>query len=98
MVKVSNSGPNHLNFGLRYAWISSDLLYAAGETFEVFTINHYNLEPDVDMIEALAARTRRPTPILITRRSPRKRPIAIINEYRPRGRAATAAEEPADFE
>ncbi|MBN1184235.1 MAG: hypothetical protein JXB49_18240 [Bacteroidales bacterium] len=33
---------NHLNLGLRYAWISSDLCYVAGEFFDVFSINGYN--------------------------------------------------------
>lgn len=32
----------HLNLGLRYAWISSDLCYIAGEYFDVFSINGYN--------------------------------------------------------
>jgi hypothetical protein len=34
--------PNHLNLGMRYAYISSDLLYTAGEAFDVFSINGYN--------------------------------------------------------
>lgn len=40
--KVDN---NHLNLGMRYAWISSDLLYKAGERFDVFSINGYGLTP-----------------------------------------------------
>lgn len=36
---------NHLNLGMRYAWISSDLLYKAGERFDVFSINGYGLTP-----------------------------------------------------
>ncbi len=36
---------NHLNMGMRYAWLSSDLLYKAGERFDVFSINGYGIEP-----------------------------------------------------
>ncbi|WP_373060132.1 hypothetical protein [Zunongwangia sp. H14] len=40
--KIDN---NHLNLGMRYAWISSDLLYKAGERFDVFSINGYGIKP-----------------------------------------------------
>lgn len=36
---------NHLNLGMRYAWLSSDLLYKAGERFDVFSINGYGIDP-----------------------------------------------------
>lgn len=36
---------NHLNLGMRYAWLSSDLLYKAGERFDVFSINGYGINP-----------------------------------------------------
>jgi hypothetical protein len=42
VVKVDK---NHLNLGMRYAWISSDLLYKAGERFDVFSINGYGYDP-----------------------------------------------------
>ncbi|MBE0653017.1 MAG: beta-galactosidase, partial [Bacteroidales bacterium] len=44
--------PNHLNLGMRYAYISSDLLYTAGEAFDVFSINGYSSPgpPDTDEI------------------------------------------------
>ena len=42
VVKVDK---NHLNLGMRYAWISSDLLYKAGERFDVFSINGYGYAP-----------------------------------------------------
>jgi hypothetical protein len=42
VTKVDN---NHLNLGMRYAWISSDLLYKAGERFDVFSINGYGYDP-----------------------------------------------------
>ena len=37
--KVDN---NHLNLGLRYAWMSSELCYRAGAYFDVFSINGYS--------------------------------------------------------
>jgi hypothetical protein len=37
--KVDN---NHLNLGMRYAWLISNLLYKAGERFDVFSINGYS--------------------------------------------------------
>ncbi len=42
VAKVDN---NHLNLGMRYAWLSSDLLYKAGERFDVFSINGYGINP-----------------------------------------------------
>ncbi|HBZ22034.1 MAG TPA: hypothetical protein DEO60_12960 [Bacteroidales bacterium] len=42
VVKVDK---HHLNLGMRYAWISSDLLYRAGERFDVFSINGYGYAP-----------------------------------------------------
>jgi hypothetical protein len=41
--EVEKIDPNHLNLGMRYAWISSDLLYEAGERFDVFSINGYRI-------------------------------------------------------
>lgn len=34
--------PNHLNLGMRYAYISSELLFVAGEAFDVYSINGYS--------------------------------------------------------
>jgi len=39
--EVEKVDPNHLNLGMRYAWISSNLLYKAGERFDAFSINGY---------------------------------------------------------
>jgi len=39
--EVEKIDPDHLNLGMRYAWISSDLLYKAGDRFDVFSINGY---------------------------------------------------------
>ncbi len=43
--EVAKVDKNHLNLGMRYAWISSDLLYKAGERFDVFSINGYGYNP-----------------------------------------------------
>lgn len=42
VAKIDNK---HLNLGMRYAWLSSDLLYKAGERFDVFSINGYGINP-----------------------------------------------------
>ncbi len=52
--------PNHLNLGMRYAWIASDLFYVAGEFFDVFSINCYQMEPAFDTINTIAKKTRKP--------------------------------------
>lgn len=43
--EVAKVDKHHLNLGMRYAWISSDLLYKAGERFDVFSINGYGMFP-----------------------------------------------------
>jgi len=43
--EVDKVDTNHLNLGMRYAWLSSDLLYKAGERFDVFSINGYGINP-----------------------------------------------------
>ena len=52
--------PNHLNLGMRYASLSSELLYEAVGVFDVFSINAYEMVPPRDVIAEIAARTRRP--------------------------------------
>jgi hypothetical protein len=52
--------PHHLNLGMRYAWISSDLLYESAGSFDVFTINSYSMVPPADVIAEIARRTRKP--------------------------------------
>lgn len=39
---TKNVAPNHLNLGIRFAWISSPLCYVAGKHFDVFSLNGYN--------------------------------------------------------
>jgi hypothetical protein len=55
--------PHHLNLGMRYAWISSDLLYESAESFDVFTINSYDMVPPADVIAQIARRTGKPVMI-----------------------------------
>jgi hypothetical protein len=55
--------PHHLNLGMRYAWISSDLLYESAESFDVFTINSYEMIPPATVIAEIARRTGKPVMI-----------------------------------
>ncbi|MFW5686495.1 MAG: beta-galactosidase, partial [Spirochaetota bacterium] len=38
---AKRADPDHLNLGMRYAWISQPALYETGEYFDVFSINRY---------------------------------------------------------
>lgn len=42
---------NHLNLGLRWAWIASDIFYAGSEYIDVFSLNCYKLAPSVEEIQ-----------------------------------------------
>ncbi len=55
--------PHHLNLGLRYAWIASDLFYEAGAFFDVFSVNCYAAIPDEAAVAEIAKRCRLPTMI-----------------------------------
>jgi hypothetical protein len=55
--------PNHLNLGMRYAGVSSELLYEAVGVFDVFSINAYEMVPPAKQIAEIAERTRRPVMI-----------------------------------
>lgn len=55
--------PQHLNLGIRYASISSDLCYEGSEYFDVFSINAYQEKPDAELIEQIHARTGSPVMI-----------------------------------
>jgi hypothetical protein len=57
---VKQVDPNHLNLGMRYAWIASDLFYDAGESFDVFSINCYQMEAAFDSINTITKRTGKP--------------------------------------
>lgn len=60
--EVEKIDPFHLNLGMRYAWISSDLLYKAGERFDVFSINGYS-NPDPPDTEKIAEISGKPVMI-----------------------------------
>jgi hypothetical protein len=56
---VKRVDPHHLNLGMRYAWISSDLCYRAGAYFDVFSVNGYGpLAPSQTKI--IEQRTHKP--------------------------------------
>jgi hypothetical protein len=55
--------PNHLNLGLRWAWIHSDYQLAGNEWLDAFSINCYQLKPDPEMIARLVEKTGKPVVI-----------------------------------
>jgi hypothetical protein len=57
--EVKKVDPNHLNLGLRYAWISSELCYRAGTWFDVFSINGYSYPGPPETAE-IARRSGKP--------------------------------------
>ena len=60
--EVKKVDKNHLNLGLRYAWISSELCYEAGSYFDVFSINGYS-NPGPPATAELAKRSGKPVMI-----------------------------------
>jgi len=42
--------PNHMNLGLRYAWIAHEDLLAGVDAFDVFSLNCYAARPDADVV------------------------------------------------
>jgi hypothetical protein len=52
--------PRHLNLGMRYRGLSSELLYEAVGVFNVFSIDAYEMVPPADTLADIATRTRRP--------------------------------------
>ncbi len=55
--------PKHLNLGMRYAGVSSELLYEAVGVFDVFSINVHEMTPPADQIAEIVEKTRRPVMI-----------------------------------
>jgi hypothetical protein len=43
--------PEHMNLGVRYAWIAHDDLLAGADVFDVFSINGYQSGPDAAVIK-----------------------------------------------
>ena len=60
--EVKKIDSNHLNLGMRYAWISSDLCYRAGAWFDVFSINGYG-NPGPPETEEITCRSGKPVMI-----------------------------------
>lgn len=52
--------PNHLNLGMRYAWVGSDDMLEGCEAFDVFSINCYQFEPDRELIGRIARKLNKP--------------------------------------
>jgi hypothetical protein len=52
--------PHHLNMGMRYAWISSDHLFAGAQYFDVYSINCYQSRPDPAVIDRITESTGLP--------------------------------------
>lgn len=52
--------PHHLNLGVRWAWISSDLCYEVAPFCDVFTINNYTNQPPLAQLTEIERRTSRP--------------------------------------
>ncbi|MBQ2709013.1 MAG: beta-galactosidase [Clostridia bacterium] len=51
--------PNHLNLGIRYAWLSSDVLASGSEFVDVFSFNCYQMDP-TKSIDDFVARVKKP--------------------------------------
>ena len=54
--------PNHLNLGIRYAWLSSKELAAGAEFTDVFSFNCYSMDP-TDSIESFSKLVGKPVMI-----------------------------------
>ena len=54
--------PNHLNLGIRYAWLSSKELAAGSEFTDVFSFNCYSMDP-TDSIENFSKLVGKPVMI-----------------------------------
>lgn len=52
--------PNHLNLGMRYAWVGSDDVLEGCEHFDVFSVNCYQFEPARELIRHIAERLNKP--------------------------------------
>ncbi|MBN2449038.1 MAG: hypothetical protein JXR77_01535 [Lentisphaeria bacterium] len=52
--------PEHLNLGLRWAWVHSDYQLAGAEHLDAFSINCYQLRPEARAIRQLSEKTGKP--------------------------------------
>jgi len=54
---------NHLNLGMRYAWVGSDDVLEGCECFDVFSLNCYQFAPDREQIANISQRLNKPVMI-----------------------------------
>ena len=54
---------HHLNLGLRFAWIASDLFYRIGQHVDVFSLNNYRERPDGHIVDEVLKRCNKPVMI-----------------------------------
>lgn len=52
--------PNHLNLGMRWAWIATDDLLAGSDACDVFSLNCYGFAPDAATVQKAAQASGRP--------------------------------------
>jgi len=52
--------PNHLNLGLRWCWVGQDCFYGGSEYCDVFSLNHYQMKPDLKVLEEVYRKSKRP--------------------------------------
>jgi hypothetical protein len=52
--------PHHLNLGMRWAWIATDDLLAGSDACDVFSLNFYQMAPDIETVRKVAAVSGRP--------------------------------------
>lgn len=59
---VKAADPNHLNLGLRFAWLSSEACLTTGAWFDVFSLNGYSW-PEPPATQEIAERLKKPVMI-----------------------------------
>ena len=60
---LTAADPDHLNLGLRLAWIASDHQYRIGHHVDVFSINCYDMEPNLAVADQILQRCNVPVMI-----------------------------------
>ncbi len=48
-IACRRADPNHMNLGIRWAWISDELVVTGWKHFDVFSINCYSMDPTEDL-------------------------------------------------
>lgn len=63
-IRVSlQADPNHLNLGMRYAWVGGEEVLEGCEWFDVFSLNCYQFAPDREQIEQISRKLGKPVMI-----------------------------------